>query len=403
MAKVKIQGHVSGSGVFTVTAPNSNTDRTLTLPDNTGALLTNSDSLPAANLTGTVADARFPSTLTAASAANLTAIPAAQVTGTLPASVLDTTTIENNIAMLGFYRATDHSRVKYSLVDQVIDDYNDASGIDASNSTNETLTSGVYAGGGTTPNNKAIAKVTIKLTNQYYYCTGTEYFDYSDNGSSWTTLDSGTNKIADAVDTAFITTNQSESHRYWRVRSTANANEWSIKEATMLSYNGSAYSSDLTGSGTALQSSNSSGSPVARAFDNNDSTAWASATATNAWFGYDFGTSTTYQNLTLQSNANTASTAPTTGDIVILVENAAGTATINTDVKAFISRNGTAFSSAVTLVDEGSWGTNKRILAAHSVDLSGITSGTAIKYKITTLNQSSSKSTKIHATSLAWA
>ena len=33
MAKVKIQGNASGTGVLTVTAPNTNTDRTITLPD----------------------------------------------------------------------------------------------------------------------------------------------------------------------------------------------------------------------------------------------------------------------------------------------------------------------------------------------------------------------------------
>jgi hypothetical protein len=62
MAKVKIQGHASGTGVLTVTAPNTSTDRTITLPDATGTLL-NSDG----------------------SAASLTAIPAANITGTLPA------------------------------------------------------------------------------------------------------------------------------------------------------------------------------------------------------------------------------------------------------------------------------------------------------------------------------
>jgi len=55
----------------------------------TGALpaisAANLTSIPAGNLTGTVADARFPATLPAASAANLTAIPAANITGTLPA------------------------------------------------------------------------------------------------------------------------------------------------------------------------------------------------------------------------------------------------------------------------------------------------------------------------------
>jgi hypothetical protein len=33
MAKVKITGHASGSGVLTITAPNTSTDRTITLPD----------------------------------------------------------------------------------------------------------------------------------------------------------------------------------------------------------------------------------------------------------------------------------------------------------------------------------------------------------------------------------
>jgi len=43
MAKVKIQGHASGTGVLTVTAPNTSTDRTITLPDSTGTLATTDD------------------------------------------------------------------------------------------------------------------------------------------------------------------------------------------------------------------------------------------------------------------------------------------------------------------------------------------------------------------------
>ena len=38
MAKIKLQGNANGSGVFTLTSPNSNTDRTITLPDGTGTL-----------------------------------------------------------------------------------------------------------------------------------------------------------------------------------------------------------------------------------------------------------------------------------------------------------------------------------------------------------------------------
>ena len=47
MSKVAIQGNASGTGTFTIAAPNSNTDRTLTLPDEAGTVLTS-----ASNLTG---------------------------------------------------------------------------------------------------------------------------------------------------------------------------------------------------------------------------------------------------------------------------------------------------------------------------------------------------------------
>ena len=40
MSLIKLQGNASGTGAFTIAAPNSNTDRTLTLPDNTGTVLT---------------------------------------------------------------------------------------------------------------------------------------------------------------------------------------------------------------------------------------------------------------------------------------------------------------------------------------------------------------------------
>jgi len=40
MSQVKISGNASGTGVLTIAAPNTNTDRTLSLPDNTGDILT---------------------------------------------------------------------------------------------------------------------------------------------------------------------------------------------------------------------------------------------------------------------------------------------------------------------------------------------------------------------------
>jgi hypothetical protein len=40
MSKVALSGNASGTGTFTIASPNSNTDRTLSLPDNTGTILT---------------------------------------------------------------------------------------------------------------------------------------------------------------------------------------------------------------------------------------------------------------------------------------------------------------------------------------------------------------------------
>lgn len=50
MSKVAIQGNASGTGTFTIAAPNSNTDRTLTLPDEAGTVLTSASSIASSQL-----------------------------------------------------------------------------------------------------------------------------------------------------------------------------------------------------------------------------------------------------------------------------------------------------------------------------------------------------------------
>jgi hypothetical protein len=40
MSKISLTGNPSGTGTLTIAAPNTNTDRTLTLPDNTGTVIT---------------------------------------------------------------------------------------------------------------------------------------------------------------------------------------------------------------------------------------------------------------------------------------------------------------------------------------------------------------------------
>ncbi len=107
MAKVKIQGNASGTGVLTVTAPNTSTDRTITLPDSTGTILDENSSLPAGNLTG-----------------NLPAIDGSALTG------IDLTSIRNDIATLALHSAIADNKAAYNLPNSFIDQFEDDTGIE---------------------------------------------------------------------------------------------------------------------------------------------------------------------------------------------------------------------------------------------------------------------------------
>ncbi len=103
------------------------------------------------------------------------------------------------------------------------------------------------------------------------------------------------------------------------------------------------------------------------------------------------------QNMTLLSNVQVATIIPTDARIIIFEEDG-DSITLNTDIKAYISRdNGVTFTQ-VTLEDEGNYVTGARILSG-SVDLSSQPSGSNMKYKIETLNN---KELNIHGTAISW-
>ena len=54
--------------------------------------------------------------------------------------------IQTNIALLAFKTAVNGSLAKYSLQDQIVDEFETEAGIDTGTSTNETLASGGYSG-----------------------------------------------------------------------------------------------------------------------------------------------------------------------------------------------------------------------------------------------------------------
>ena len=60
MTKIAISPNVSGTGTFTIAAPNSNDDRTFTLPDATGEVLTDQSDIEAQVKTATNASGSAP-------------------------------------------------------------------------------------------------------------------------------------------------------------------------------------------------------------------------------------------------------------------------------------------------------------------------------------------------------
>jgi len=113
------------------------------------------------------------------------------------------------------------------------------------------------------------------------------------------------------------------------------------------------------------------------------------------------GTSTTTANTlstTIISNAFTSTSVATSARIVVFEENVA-TPTLNTDIIASVSRDGTNFTNA-TLSDSGyvTGSSGQRILTGQA-DISGQPSGQSMRWKL----QLANNTVKIHGVSLSWA
>ena len=100
---------------------------------------------------------------------------------------------------------------------------------------------------------------------------------------------------------------------------------------------------------------------------------------------------------TIISNAFTSSSVPTTSRIVVFEENVA-TPTLNTDIIASISRDGSTFTTA-TLSDSGyvTGSSGQRILTGTAT-ISGQPSGQSMRWKLALANNA----VKIHGVALQW-
>jgi hypothetical protein len=100
-------------------------------------------------------------------------------------------------------------------------------------------------------------------------------------------------------------------------------------------------------------------------------------------------------NMTLISNAVTAEAAPSAARVMLLVDPQEAI-TINTDLKAYVSRDGTNYTQ-ITLADEGSATSAIDILTGEATISSA--SGTSMKWKVETLNN---KDIDIYGVGVIW-
>ena len=371
-------------------------------------------------------------TLTAGTAANnvvqldgsgrLPAISGANLTGVST----DTSAMENNIAILAFKTQSANNLAKFNLIDQVIDEYKDGTGATYS-------TAG--QGGGST----ATAGYLSSIYSSDTVTTPASASDWTGDTGSYTITSGGADSILgdDSIKsnwtsgtgdfTIQLTTTARENQVFgvypvsedgtFASNSSGGmqlmTNSWwwqgnSAGNAVLARYAGSTYTftgSAIIADGSVVQIKRVSG--VISIFIDGTSRYTYSQTSTAdlrfvvAHHGttngniqsMTFTSSSSSVNAagTATSTANTALTAPTTGDICMLVEEVdAVTATLNTagnDLRCAISRNGGTGWDYVTLVDKGSWGTNKKILVANNVAFSNSASGTDMRYKIEWANQ----------------
>ena len=430
--------------------------------------------IPDGSITNDKIQSLAPSKLTGA----LPAIDGSALTGVS----VNTDSLEDNIALLGFKLAANNALAKYNLVDRTIDEYQDATGIDASASTNEsaggTGTGKYYHGeslqAGTLDSTTDVLlhfdeatfvdssthSRTVSNSVGSRSATKSKFGGYSlrtttSPTTGLTVTHTTTKTLCDAftidywfnfdavVDNQYFYWGTADLH--WGMRfsmpgAAANKMQWYLGPGTgdwtisaqspgtqngilgtktdwvagqwyhhAQVYDGTSYKMYVDGvqDGDALVTSdkisNGVGTGITQSYVGRNSVGsfngyfdefrissgarWTS-NFTPPTTAYPEDIITPGADMNLISTSTTASTAPTKGDITVLIEDNLGTATINTDIKGYVSRNGGTGWDQGTLVHEGTWGTNKKVLSFHDQTFSNSASGTDMKYKIETANQS---------------
>jgi len=297
----------------------------------------------------------------------------------------------DNIMFNAFYIAVNGSLSVHGMVDGVVDAFEDETGIDAGSSVNESYNTDYYenasgtdlaTGGTASGSTEALA-----ASNAFDNDEGTRW-QTSTAPTGWLEYDLGSGNAATVRKYRYLNKYPAQPlHRPKDIAFKAsNTGAFAGEEVTLDS---------LTNSPTA------DSVWIERSFAN------STAYRYYRWYitTYDAGQEPlcneaelySVENMTLQSVAFTAGSQPDTCRINIYEEDV-DSVTVNTDIKAWVSRDGGTTFTQITLLEQGNYDTGQRILSGE-VDISGQPSGTSLKYKITTLNL---KSLRVHGASLTW-
>ena len=352
-------------------------------------------------------------------------LPAAAVTAHVTAT--DIKPLENNIALLGFYRAIDNNKAVYEMQDVLIDNFEDATGVTSS-------TNG-----------------SRNATDEYYSLQGAGTFGYGDSITiDWDGFAAGGSiynpNPTDALEantTGYNSANVS-GFSNWQIRADLGAAynvtgwetyfsqasgmvataqmKYSVAAPSASVWNNAPDSINISTSAHGLTASTGVSSVSGNTINCNNGTGWKKVTwngvaarywqfeinTTQAGNGYMYAEevkiyheSPTNATGDIISTTTTAKTQPTKASGLVMIENAGGTAVPNTDIKLYASRDASTYTQG-TLVDEATWGTNKKVLAFNDLDITGQPAGTSMRWKIEWANQATDKNTRIHGVALMW-
>ncbi len=331
--------------------------------------------------------------------AKLPAVDGSQLTGVSPVD----DTARANIVLNAFRIAVNGGLSIQNMVDGVVDEFEDETGVDAAASTDEAYdaTDDYYA-----PTAAGYTSDQVPTMTSASAPSGTVTGSASWGGyDPWKALDDTTSDWyqSNASQSGWIAyefTSAKTIARYTVSFNNGNDYNRAPKDWTFDGWNGSGWDTLDTVSGQTSWSTSQK-----RTFDIDTPASYSkyrlNVTANNGDSYLIVGEIEMMKqipagDMTLQSNATTAEAQPDDAFIVLWQEDV-DSVTPNTDIKAWASRDGGTTWTQITLAEDANLSTG-RILTG-SADISGQPSGTSMKWKATTHN---GKDQRIHGVGLEW-